>query len=245
MKEEIKNKIIEDNQRIYDEISYEFSQSRSTPWPMMQRFKKFVFEKARILDLGCGNGRLLQIFPQINFDYFGLDSSEKMLEIAKGKYNNNPRVKFLLADFSQPLKFPDNYFDVVFAIASFHHLPSRELRLRLLKEIWRVVKPGGYFVLTLWNLYKLKLIKKYHLWHLLLGLKQRNLERGDVFIPWFLKNGKILQRYYHAFTFKEIKNLLEKNNWKIIEQYYCTAKARKSNWLKGDNLVVIAKKTFS
>ena len=64
------------------------------------------------------------------------------------------------------------------------------------------------------------------------------MDRNDVLIPWKLKSGEVVQRYYHAFTFKEIKKLLQQTGWRVIEQYYIKRGERVS-WLKGDNLVSV------
>jgi len=69
--------------------------------------------------------------------------------------------------------------------------------------------------MTNWNLYQ----TKYR--HLLTHYKEKNLDKGDAFVPWRNPAGKILQkRYYHSFTLTELKQLAQKTGFKIKEQYY-------------------------
>ena len=83
----------------------------------------------KILDVGCGNGLLSQLYP--NFDIIGIDISDGMLA-------HNPH-KWLKAP-AEVIPFPDNHFDYVVCRSLLHHLEKPELGLR---EMFRVLKPGG------------------------------------------------------------------------------------------------------
>jgi len=95
-------------------------------------------EHARVLDLGCGDGtltaRLAALFP--HGEVVGIDASEGMLAIARQKAARN--VRFLLLDMNA-LDFCDE-FDVVFSNATLHWISDHE---RLLRNIWRSLRPGG------------------------------------------------------------------------------------------------------
>ena len=95
------------------------------------------------LDLGCGTGEMIKMILEQDSQksLTGLDLSEKMLEIAKGKLSD--RAKLLLGD-SEHLPFPDGTFDVVYCNDSFHHYPSPE---NVLAEVKRVLKTGGTFLM--------------------------------------------------------------------------------------------------
>ena len=69
----------------------------------------------------------------------GIDLSEKMLAVAKSKLPE--QVKLILGD-SESLPFSDNAFDVVYCNDSFHHYPAPQ---NVLREVYRVLKPGGTF----------------------------------------------------------------------------------------------------
>ena len=87
--------------------------------------KTTLKKQDRILDLGCGNGRLRNflekdLIPAGN--YFGLDISDGLLQIAR---QNHSMDHFFRGNFAQKLPFGDENFDIVTAIASFHHLLNK------------------------------------------------------------------------------------------------------------------------
>lgn len=163
----------------------------------------------KVLDLGCGNGRLLQLLKDMDIEYFGIDNSEELIRLAKQEYPNN---NFRVAD-ALNLPFPDNYFDKVYGIAIFHHIPSEELRLRFLEEVKRVLKPKGILIMTVWNLNQIKnwkLILKYSFLKII-GLSK--LDFGDVLVPW----AKTCQRYVHNFSRRGLSKLVKKAGFQVKE----------------------------
>lgn len=95
------------------------------------------------LDLGCGTGEMMRLILQQNKDksLYGIDLSEKMLEVAKEKLGNH--VNLILSD-SEQLPFSDSFFDVVYCNDPFHHYPAPD---KVLSEVYRVLKPNGIFVM--------------------------------------------------------------------------------------------------
>jgi len=90
-----------------------------------------------VLDVACGNGRLLKMFAdQYSFDGYGVDISEKMIEQAKSL---NPSIKFVVGP-CEPLPFEDNTFDIITVSAAYHHFPNVS---SFAKEAYRVLKKGG------------------------------------------------------------------------------------------------------
>ncbi len=206
----------------YNLIGRDFSRTRGFPWPELKfLFDKYILKGDKVLDLGCGNGRFYSFFKRA--EYFGIDSSRNLIKIAKKKY---PKANFLLAD-ALNLPFPDNYFDKVFSIAVFHHIPSKHFRIRFLKEARRVLKRNGIFVLTVW---KIRYSFLFMIKNIFLKIfKKSKLDIGDIFIPW----GQERKRYYHLFSKKELSNLIKEAGLKIIERG--TIKNKKRN-----NIYVVA-----
>ena len=95
------------------------------------------------LDLGCGTGEIMRLILQQSKDksLYGIDLSEKMLEIANEKLGSH--VNLILGD-SEQLPFSDSFFDVVYCNDSFHHYPTPD---KVLSEVCRVLKPSGVFVM--------------------------------------------------------------------------------------------------
>ena len=144
MKEELAKKIIEDVKRKYDVVSERFSNSRIGSWAELDfLFNKYLEKGDKVLDVGCGNGRFYnKIAPKA--DYLGIDSSEKLIEIAKRSY---PKGRFAVADVLN-LPFENNRFDLVYAIGILHHIPSKKFRQKTLDEISRVLRLKGTAVIT-------------------------------------------------------------------------------------------------
>ncbi|MFT6961599.1 MAG: ubiquinone/menaquinone biosynthesis C-methylase UbiE [Flammeovirgaceae bacterium] len=103
----------------------------------------------RILDLGCGTGRLSE------FATDGLDFSEKMLEIAQSKH---PEKQFHLGSVSETT-FEENTFDFVFCFHVFMHLSEVEIE-KSLAEIHRILKPNGIFLFDIPSEARRKLLGK-------------------------------------------------------------------------------------
>ena len=95
-----------------------------------------------ILDLGCGNGNILiRLEKMTSAKLYGLDLSEKMVEIAAKRLNANTQICIGDAEF---LPYEDNSMDVVVCNASFHHYPNP---VKVLQEIKRVLKRKGVLIL--------------------------------------------------------------------------------------------------
>lgn len=120
--------------------------------------KRLIFsmmrsKKGKALDLGCGTGNYTVELHKRGFDVVGVDLSEKMLEIARGKL---PDVEFVRAS-AYNLPFNDESFDLVLSVTMFEFLREPE---RAVREIHRVLKPGGEVIIgtmngrSLWFLFK-------------------------------------------------------------------------------------------
>ena len=198
----MKSKKIKNNLRaLYNDIAREFSATRAYPWKELQVFIPHIKDNFKILDLGCGNGRLLKSLEQSDkkLNYLGVDFSEKLIAQAR---ENHPEAKFVTADMSD-LYFEPNTFDMIFMIASFHHLPTKTERLELLYQAKRWLKPGGLLFMTNWNLWQ----KKYLRYSLEKFWSKRSW--NDFFIPWTTDSGGTVWRYYHSFTVGELIYLLK------------------------------------
>jgi len=159
------------------------------------------------LDLGCGNGRLLKSLEQADkkLNYLGVDFSDQLIDQAKA---NHPQAKFIVADMSD-LNFLPGTFDMIFMVASFHHLPTKAERLDLLYKANRWLKPGGLLFMTNWNLWQ----KKYLRYALEKFWSKRSW--NDFFIPWTTSSGGTVWRYYHSFTMGELIYLFKKTDFDL------------------------------
>jgi SAM-dependent methyltransferase len=111
-------------------------------------FKRYVGGSGRrVLDLGCRDGALTQAYLEGN-EVVGVDADrEALAEAAK------LGIETKWADLDQPLELEDESFDVVVAGELLEHLRDPQ---RLVSEIRRVLRPGGTFVASVPNAYRLK-----------------------------------------------------------------------------------------
>lgn len=96
--------------------------------------------RSEMLELGCGTGHWTNFFTNKGFNVTAMDISDEMLKLAKHK---NIKADFIKSD-SQDIPFPDNSFSVVSSITMLEFVENQE---KVLKEIYRVLKPGGWFIL--------------------------------------------------------------------------------------------------
>jgi ubiquinone/menaquinone biosynthesis C-methylase UbiE len=100
----------------------------------------------RWLELGCGSGSatrgVLETFPKARVT--ALDLSAQYLKIAQENLRSYDKVDFLQGDASA-LTFKDETFEAVFSVYLLHEMP-KEVRERVIREAWRVLKPGGVLV---------------------------------------------------------------------------------------------------
>lgn len=104
---------------------------------IIQRGK--ITSNSRVLDIGCGTGRLtIPLRQMTQAETYGLDLSPEMLEQAKSKRGADA-IHWVLGN-AQALPFPEEFFDCNFMCLVLHHI---EDKARAIKEMYRVLKPGG------------------------------------------------------------------------------------------------------
>ncbi len=205
MDQQFAQKLLEKTRHDYDAIASSFAETRGWSYDL-QSLVQSVKSGDRVLDVGCGNGRLLDTLP-VGVRYTGCDTSERMITIARTRSPIHlPTVQFIAGGILA-LPFPDGVFDHVFALAVLHHIPSAALRQQAVRELARVTRPGGRVTITVWNLRSLYWFRRYHLWPLLFGLHPKGYDRGDCLVPWKKGMHEPLQRYVHAFRRRELMNL--------------------------------------
>ncbi len=102
-----------------------------------------VTSGARVLDLCCGPANVSEALLNAGFSVVGADFSPKMLVHARMRL---PNGEFVEAD-AQDLPFDDEDFGIVVCNFGIMHIPDQTQALR---EIRRILKPGGRFIMTSW-----------------------------------------------------------------------------------------------
>lgn len=152
----IKDKIYTQNIKFYDyeATSYDKKRYETISGRRVDAFHKSILDKSfhsenKILDLGCGTGRLLYHFHNKDKDLYGIDFSENMLSFAKKRFTNLTNKPNLIHGSILDLPYKDNFFDGVYSILVLNLVPDFNLAIR---EVSRVLKPGGLFLFNVPNL---------------------------------------------------------------------------------------------
>lgn len=94
-----------------------------------------------VLDAGCGSGRLIEALRDKGAEITAMDISQKMLEKVEKKYS---KIKTVKGDIAA-MPFKDEMFDVVVAAFVIVHLKYPK---KAFEECYRVLKPGGFLLIT-------------------------------------------------------------------------------------------------
>jgi ubiquinone/menaquinone biosynthesis C-methylase UbiE len=97
----------------------------------------------RVLEVGCGPGRITTYLDSLGLDVSGVDLSPRMIEVAQARL---PHLRFDVGSMTA-LDLPDESFDGLVAWFSIIHLPT-ELMPTVFAEFRRVLRPGGQVALT-------------------------------------------------------------------------------------------------
>ncbi len=239
MKKDYADYLLKYSQEVHDNIAFEFSKTRQGFWNDLNFLMEYIEPNQKVLDLGCGNGRLFKILKNRNIKYIGIDNSEKLLLEAQKQYPED-REKFWKAD-ALDLPFMDNEFDRIVSIAVLQHIPSKEYRIKFLRESLRVLNIEGKLILTTWLV---KTGSKYYrsvnnIWNRIRVLwNWSELDKNDIMLPFRIGSKENLgDRYIHAFSLKELKSLVRQAGFKIDKSGYTVDKNQKKR-----NIYIVASK---
>lgn len=206
----------------YSNNAEKFSETRkkqlSPLWDELLKIVGDIKPDSRILDVGCGNGRLLKAIGEKKVEYLGIDNSERMVALAKELH---PEQRFLVNEVLELSKIPEINFDYVFFVAVLHHLPGEDLRVAALKQLKNKVSDNGRIIIVNWNFWHHKKLRKL-IWRyaILKIFKKNNFDFGDIlFQGWQDDKGGGSERYYHAFTKRGLRKIAKKAGLKIEKLY--------------------------
>ena len=148
---------------VYESIAPHFSQTRYKPWPRVETFILSLPPHSLIADVGCGNGKYLTL--NTTGITLGCDTCYQLLTRAKSHTSH-----LFLADATN-IQMRDNTCDAVLSIAVIHHLCSEERRVKALREMARVLVPGGRMLVYVWAMEQ----------------ERRRFEAQDVLVPWHMQ----------------------------------------------------------
>jgi ubiquinone/menaquinone biosynthesis C-methylase UbiE len=99
----------------------------------------------RALEIGCGPGRLIKPLSRHFGEIHGVDVSDEMIRLARERLAHIPHAHFHPTNGASLDRFADDSFEFVYSYAVFQHIPSHDVVLEYMREVRRVLKPGGIF----------------------------------------------------------------------------------------------------
>lgn len=201
----------------------------------------------KVLDLGCGNARFLEFlyekFSGVHIDYYGVDSSQILLDKAKERMdkfrNSDDEVRELI---NSDILF-DNWevslpkeFDLIVMFGVMHHIPGLDNRIELINKSSNLLSQNGLLAVAYWRFMDNERILKRVVnpqnedgkdIYSKLDLKPDEFEANDYILDW--QRGKRAFRYCHYVDNSEAELINSKNNLAIVDKYRADGKEEDVN----------------
>jgi SAM-dependent methyltransferase len=220
MNSDTASRLLTINREFYNRFGDQFSATRQRLQPGVRKILETIQADDSVLDLGCGNGNFLrELFGRGHKALLlGVDFSLPLLRDAE----STPGVSFREADLSQlsvisyQLSATD-YWSLITAFATLHHIPSTELRLDILRTVRKLMKPDGKFILSNWQfLNSAKLKSRIQPWDRV-GINESDLDEGDYLLDW--RSGGEGLRYAHQFSAEELSGLANQAGMRVVDSF--------------------------
>lgn len=179
----------------------------------VEHFSKYLSLKdKKILDWGCGPGRIIRHLPNIignGCEYFGTDYNTNSIDWCS---KNLTGMQFNKNSLKAHLPYSDNFFDIIYGISILTHL-SEQLHYDWHKELYRILKPNGIMLLTTQgDNFKFKLMDS----------ELNKYNNGELIVRDKVKEGHRTYSVFHPISFmvKLFKNVqvLEHIQNKVIKE---------------------------
>jgi len=232
MDEETTERLLVLNREFYAAFARPFAASRPTSDPALISILPYIPQRARVLDVGCGNGRLATLLDRERPGtiYLGVDVVPELIELARARAGHLATItaKFRVADIARPgwggalLGAPPSTslricFDCAVALAVLHHVPGFDLRVGVLREIASLLKPGGCLIISTWQfLGSARMRRKIVDWAEA-GIPEESLEPGDYLLDW-KREGRGL-RYCHLVDGAEVERLAAGSGFRVRQTF--------------------------
>ena len=137
-------------ERMYDIVAKEYAETfigehekKPKDQEILHRFSQEIGDRRPVWDFGCGPGQTTKYLKDLGMEISGLDLSGKILEQAK---QIHPEIHFRKGNILN-LEFDDNSIAGVVAFYAIVHFTEEQVESAF-REIFRVLQPGGIFLLT-------------------------------------------------------------------------------------------------
>jgi ubiquinone/menaquinone biosynthesis C-methylase UbiE len=102
-------------------------------------------KQLRLLEIGCGIGRMTRYLAELFGEVYATDVSEEMIRQAQQRLQGIANIRFYETNGCDFAELPSDYFDLAFSAYVYQHVPSAEVIRASLSDAYRVLKPGGVF----------------------------------------------------------------------------------------------------
>lgn len=201
-----------------------YTESINTAKWVADYFSKYLdLKEKKILDWGCGPGRVIRHLPDVvgnKCQYYGTDYNKQSIDWCS---KNLPGISFNCNTLEAKLPYPDDFFDGIYGISIFTHL-SEQLHYDWYTELHRILKPGGIlFLTTQGDNFKVKLIPS----------ETARYDADELIIRDKVKEG---HRMFSAFQPTEFMKKLF-SNAEILE-HYAELIPETGNWIPQDVWII-------
>ncbi len=224
MDDETIERLLALNRDFYATFAEQFAASRSVTDPALTSILPYLPCRARVLDIGCGNGRLAVLLDQERpgSRYVGVDAIPELIDEARERTGQllRTQVSLRLVDVTRRnwiKHVPGVPFDCAVALAILHHIPDFSLRAQVLRGLAEVLDPGGYAVLSTWRFLAHRRIRRKIVDWSVVGIDESELEPGDYLLDW--KRGGRGLRYCHMVDEEEMERLAAASGFTVRETF--------------------------
>ena len=245
MDETTRSALAELNSAFYVVFAGDFARTRRG-WPLgFERILPHLRPAANVLDVGCGNGRLLTFLTERGWRgrYLGVDGSagllaaaEKDIELGLARISADANVHdrrssapegvrtetlFRLADLRSPqwtATLGGCAPDAIACLAVLHHIPGAVHRARLVVECAGLLAPGGTLIVSVWQFLGTPRLRARILPWSTVGLSNEDVDPGDYLLSW--GEGAAGNRYCAAIDEETLCTLTTRAGLVTVETFY-------------------------
>jgi SAM-dependent methyltransferase len=212
------------NREFYATFADQFAGSRTLSDPALTSILPHIPVQAKVLDVGCGNGRLALLLDRERpgATYVGVDAVPELIAVARSQVAelDNLSPVFHVIDIVQPdwsLAIDTLSIDTVVCLAVLHHIPGFDLRLQVVGEMGRLLAPGGCVLLSVWQFLDNERMRRKVVDWSEADIPEEVLEPGDYLLDW--KRGGRGLRYCHLVDEAEVERLAGASGLRVCETF--------------------------